>query len=376
MTKQPYARIGAFLLILASVVEADARPVPPRRSGGTAPARPTGGTSRPANSAPPVRATPAYCPPGQRLSWKVRVFATVRVPGNGSACASMPSAPPRPPQPSPPGTRPLVMDAYSFSATGMIGSNVVGSGRNGPDGWRPPLAGEGFPVAGQPRYGLIYRLGNGGWSFAGTSTVFRRPLNARTPQTVCFMVNDDKTHDNDGAFEVTITRDEQVCEPVPPVTFRTPVVVAPAPTSSSSPPPCVSGTTCKVSPKECQDPNYKVDGTCVNGACQAKPGTNYCTAGFCTTNACDFHAQCAPNQFCNTDPSGHRCENFKGASCTTPWCWLREQQGTVINGCKPSNPQVVCGDGSVFSGLEECDPPGQRGQCSVGKTCGSDCKCK
>jgi hypothetical protein len=170
------------------------------------------------------------------------------------------------------------------------------------------------------------------------------------------------------------------CEQLPPPYAPPPPagspggVVAPPPPST-----CTAGQPCEFLPKECQSsnfPQFTAIGRCANGTCGPLQGAqNYCSGAQCTVQVCNFHSDCAPNQFCNAEPGNHRCENFKGPTCATPLCWQRAEQGSVVNGCSPQNPSVVCGDRSVFTGLEECDPPGQRGQCSSSKTCNTECKC-
>lgn len=136
------------------------------------------------------------CPAGQQAYQTGRVASAVRtlvVPGTASGMFSG-----------------VVMSKgldYQISASGSIRVGVFGETGTPPEGWEPQgSAGPGFPSPEAYTFSLIYRMGRvGPWKFAGPG-----PINIRLGQAdpdraeLYFAINDTRTGDNSGNFNVTV----------------------------------------------------------------------------------------------------------------------------------------------------------------------------
>lgn len=136
------------------------------------------------------------CPPGQEARQTGRVVSAVRtlvVPGTASGMFSG-----------------IVMSKgidYDITAAGSIRVGVFGESGTPPEGWQPQgSAGPGFPSPEAYTFSLIYRKGRAGpWIFAGPGPKVLR-LSPADPDRVelWFAINDTKTTDNSGSFDVTV----------------------------------------------------------------------------------------------------------------------------------------------------------------------------
>jgi len=135
------------------------------------------------------------CPAGQQAytSRAVTLNRTLFVPGNASGMFSG-----------------VVMRKgleYQISAEGSIRVGVFGETGTPPEGWEPQgAAGPGFPSPSAFTFSLIYRMGRmGSWNFAGPGPMPAR-LGATDPDRaeLYLAINDTKTSDNSGGFNVTV----------------------------------------------------------------------------------------------------------------------------------------------------------------------------
>ena len=171
------------------------------------------------------------CPQGQQ-AYSSRATAGVRtltVPGNASGMFS--------------GVIMRKGNDYMISATGSIRVGVFGETGTSPVGWEPQgSAGNGFPSPDAYTFSLIYRKGRSGpWNFAGTGPT-RAWLRPNEPeQTELFLaINDNKTSDNSGSFDVTINEvvisyNCRIPPPMPTTTAFRPFVGGVASASKNTP---------------------------------------------------------------------------------------------------------------------------------------------
>lgn len=289
---------------------------------------------------------------------------------------------------------------FTYSVSGSITS---GSDRSTPDGRDPSPPG--FPLPGAPKYSVIWRFvtdeSQGTWGFAGGGKTIRVPSYKTSTndrhyssylKDVCFSINDDNVQDNGGEYVVDWRVEKCFCvdppsaQPVPP----------PPGVGGSGPPPAPQGdvlcrgkpdgTPCAGNPPECTSRSISVQSICKAQECQFTRGENYCTGpshrcpgpeSVCSIDGRQQHKLCAPNSYCRFDwpPAPMLCWTFE--SCQVPQCYLPTEGGTVLAGCTPMNPRIVCGDGQTWAGLEACDPPGQHPPSSPGgtpRTCNANCQ--
>lgn len=151
------------------------------------------------------------CPAGQQAQLSGRVESLVRtlvVPGTASGMFS--------------GVMMRKGLDYKISANGSIRVGVFGETGTPPEGWMPQgPAGPGFPSPDAYTFSLIYRIGRSGpWKFAGLSPITIRLGQADPDQAeLYFAINDTKTGDNSGSFNVTVKEisTNYVCRAAPPV---------------------------------------------------------------------------------------------------------------------------------------------------------------
>jgi hypothetical protein len=157
------------------------------------------------------------CPQGQQAYQSGRVVSAVRdvlVPGTASGMFS--------------GVTMRKGLDYQISATGSIRVGVFGETGTPPEGWEPQgPAGQGFPSPSAYTFSLIFRVGRtAAWNFAGPGPTTAR-LKATDPEQaeLFFAINDTKTSDNSGGFNVQVKEigiTYQCRVPPPPPTTTAP----------------------------------------------------------------------------------------------------------------------------------------------------------